>query len=76
MNDPLRLPDERMLFQFSEASDLARWRTFQDSDSGGESTINLANNPDVPVPPSNVFAGLIETFVWASFLEQKFGAYM
>ena len=49
VNDPLKLPDERMLFQFSEATDLARWRSFQDSDSGGESTISLTANPDESV---------------------------
>lgn len=53
VNDPLKLPDERLLFQFSESSDFDRWRTFQDSDMGGESIIGLAANPEFPVSQSS-----------------------
>lgn len=49
--DPLALPDERVLFKFSENRDLAKWQCFQDVDVGGQSTISLATNPETPVLP-------------------------
>jgi hypothetical protein len=51
VNNPFMLAEERSLFNFTQETDFQRWKTFQDKDVGGRSTISLEPSVDNPVLP-------------------------
>ena len=50
VQNPFSLGEERSLFKFTQEADFQRWRTFQDKDIGGKSTISIEPSLDHPVP--------------------------
>lgn len=48
VNNPFTLAEERTLFKFTQEADFQRWKTFQDKDIGGKSTISLEPSLDNP----------------------------